>query len=195
MRRGRRQLSNNERSLWNTVASTVTPMNGGKPSSTPTKSSVPEAIAKRTTTAAKETPRTTRASPIDAGDPKRAQLVGRGRLPIDAVIDLHGMRQDEADRSTAAFIARGVQRGHRVLLIITGKGNKASNPGGSGVLRQRFLQRMEEGAYGPGIASVRPAHQRHGGRGAFYVLLKAPKRSTGRRETVTKGSRGTSMPR
>ncbi|MEO1657248.1 MAG: Smr/MutS family protein [Pseudomonadota bacterium] len=134
-------------------------------------------------------------SPIDAGDPKRAQLVGRGRLAIDAAIDLHGMRQEEADRATSAFIARGIQRGHRVLLIITGKGSKASETGGRGVLRQRFLQRMDDGAYGPGIASVRPAHQRHGGRGAFYVFLKAPKRSTAHRESVTKGSRGVSMAR
>ncbi|MEM9284559.1 MAG: Smr/MutS family protein [Pseudomonadota bacterium] len=196
MRRGRRQLSSSERTLWNTVARTVTPIHGTVKPSAPSPSPIPEAAAKRATTAAKETPRAPVGSPIGAGDPRRAQLVGRGRLPIDAVIDLHGMRQDEADRATAAFIARGVQRGHRVLLIITGKGSKASDQGGRGVLRQRFLQRMEDGAYGPGIASVRPAHQRHGGRGAFYVFLRAPKRrSTAHRESVTKSSRSASMAR
>jgi DNA-nicking Smr family endonuclease len=98
--------------------------------------------------------------------------VARGRLSIDAVLDLHGMRQSEAERATAAFFARALQRGYRVLLVITGKG---STPGheGRGVLRKRFLDGIEFGLYGPRIASVQPAHQRHGGGGAFYVFLKA----------------------
>ena len=198
MRRQPRQLSSGERSLWNTVARTVTPIHGTMEHSAQApasaKSPVPDTVKKHNSTVTKDAARPKVAgSPLDSGDPRRAQLVGRGRLPIDAVIDLHGMRQEEADRATSSFIARGVQRGHRVLLIITGKGSKTNEEGGRGVLRQRFLQRMEDGAFGPGIASVRPAHQRHGGHGAFYVLLKAPKRVTTRREAVTKQSRGVSM--
>ncbi|MEO1042632.1 MAG: Smr/MutS family protein [Pseudomonadota bacterium] len=197
MSRGRRQLTSSERSLWNTVARTVTPIQSTVASnSAPTGTVVPEVVAKRATKAAKDAPRPKGAgSPINSGDPRRAQLVGRGRLAIDAVIDLHGMRQEEADRATSAFIAKGVRRGHRVLLVITGKGSKAGEHGGRGVLRQRFLQRIELGAYGPGVTSVRAAHQRHGGRGAFYVFLKAPKSSAARREHVTKDLRGGPMAR
>jgi DNA-nicking Smr family endonuclease len=95
-------------------------------------------------------------------------------LEIDAVLDLHGMRQDEADRATAAFIARATDLKQRVVLVITGKGSKEGSEG-RGVLRKRFLDGIEFGLYGSRIASVKPAHQKHGGRGAFYVFLKAPK--------------------
>ncbi|MEM7740868.1 MAG: Smr/MutS family protein [Pseudomonadota bacterium] len=190
MSKGRRQLTSGERSLWNTIARTVTPIHSTvAPSAAPT-GAVPPAVAQRAAKAAKETPRPKAAgSPINSGDPRRAQLVGRGRLAIDAVIDLHGMRQHEADRATSAFIAKGVQRGHRVLLIITGKGSKAGEHGGRGVIRQGFLQQMELGAYGPGVASVRTAHQRHGGHGAFYVFLRSAKRTAKSRQGVTKTSR------
>ncbi|MEM9810831.1 MAG: Smr/MutS family protein [Pseudomonadota bacterium] len=199
-KRHSRQLTNQERSLWNTVAKTITPMEQEHAAHPKT---VPAVHGKNLIMPQPEHPAhhpNTTITPLppllEAGDPQRAKSIGRGKLPIDAVIDLHGMRQDEADRATQTFIARGVKRGHRVLLVITGKGSRTlSGTTAKGVLRERFLQRAEEGAYGAAIAAVRPSHQRHGGSGAFYVLLKAPRRQpTGAKDAVTKRLRGSFKP-
>ncbi|MEM9837860.1 MAG: Smr/MutS family protein [Pseudomonadota bacterium] len=185
------ELTGPERSLWNQVAKTVAPMPGRKTVTTDEMPALPDADLALPAPLSSEglrkplaTPPKT--SPFQAGDPRRARAVARGRLTIDAVLDLHGMRQTEADRATLAFITRCVTRGHRVLLIITGKGSKDSEHG-RGVLRKRFLEAVDAGSFGREVASVRPAHQKHGGSGAFYVFLKAPKPAE-KRASVTKGS-------
>jgi DNA-nicking Smr family endonuclease len=133
-------------------------------------------------------------SPLNAGDPKRERQVARGKIAIEGVLDLHGMRQDEADRATLRFLGGSLSRGRRVVLIITGKGGfEAEHKGeGRGILRRRFLQGIETGLYGQGISAVRPAHQRHGGQGAFYVFLKSKRHQT-KADGVTKSSRRLSM--
>lgn len=193
------ELTGPERSLWNKVARTVAPLPEHQ-----TRLGADDTLPQELTASAQALPAplsseglrkpvvtgTHRASPLEAGDPRRVRAVARGRLTIDAVLDLHGMRQAEADRATLAFIARSAARGRRVLLIITGKGSKESEHG-RGVLRKRFLEAVDAGAFGREVASVKPAHQKHGGSGAFYVFLKAPKK-TGKTKAVTKPLRSLS---
>jgi DNA-nicking Smr family endonuclease len=183
-RRRERRLSEAERKLWNSVASTVTPYKAPKlPEAPPEEPRGKAPKAKpggvRPHTAPPKPSVSLELSPLAKGDPKRIRQVARGRLPIDGILDLHGMRQEEADRAISSFLAHHRALGHRTLLIITGKGGTSGpqSEDGRGVLRRRFLQGIEFGLYGGGIASVRPAHQKHGGRGAFYVLLKAPRDS------------------
>lgn len=173
-RRRKRELSPGERDLWSKVARTVAPL----PEKTLPQPPILDAdkalppLPLDDGRHAVPTPSPPRLSPLIGRDPQREKRVARGRLAIDAVLDLHGMRQAEADQATAAFISRAVARGHRVLLVITGKGSKDSEEG-RGVLRKNFLAGADMGLYGSAITSVRPAHQRHGGRGAFYVFLRA----------------------
>ncbi|GGY36022.1 Smr/MutS family protein [Parvularcula lutaonensis] len=176
-RKKSRQLTDAERTLWNTVARTVAPLPDKKLPELEPKPETPLALSPRKADDGRHaTPQPTppKQSPFQAGDPRRERRVARGRIEIDAVLDLHGMRQSEADRATSAFISRAVSRKHRVLLVITGKGSKDGEEG-RGVLRKNFLSGIEMGLYGGAITSVRPAHQRHGGGGAFYVFLKNPK--------------------
>lgn len=190
MRKGRRSLSRTELQLWNSVAKTVVPLPERQlPELTP-KREPDLALPAHQPTIREQLPKATPPlrSPLEAADPNREKRVARGRLEIDAVLDLHGLRQDEADRRTSAFISRSVTMGHRVLLVITGKGSKEGTEG-RGVLRKRFLQAVEAGFYGSSLASVRPAHQRHGGSGAFYVFLKSPRNLATGRDPVTKASR------
>lgn len=190
-RRRRRGLSPEERSLWNSVARTVIPLPERQAPPEAPRAEPPEPLpppGKDRGRHAVPTAVPPRRSVLEAVDPRRERLVARGRIAIDAVLDLHGMRQEEADRAISAFISRSMGRGHRVLLVITGKGSTESEHG-RGILRKRFLQGVEAGFFGPGIASVRPAHQRHGGSGAFYLFLRSSRKNGLERETVTKGSR------
>lgn len=185
-RRKSRQLSHAERTLWNSVARTVAPLPENKIPELEPKPETPLALSPRKPddgSNANPQPTPPKQSPFQAGDPRRERNVARGRIEIDAVLDLHGMRQSEADRATSAFISRAVSKRHRVLLIITGKGSKDGEDG-RGVLKKNFLSGIEMGLYGSAITSVRPAHQRHGGGGAFYVFLKGPKPN--RPRSVTK---------
>ncbi len=105
-----------------------------------------------------------------AGDPKLDRRAARGRLPIDATLDLHGFNQAAAHGALRQFLARAKARHHRCVLVITGKGAKSSGPG---ILRRRFLEWVDERDVRESIARVAQAHQRHGGAGAFYVFLKS----------------------
>ncbi|MBB4658237.1 DNA-nicking Smr family endonuclease [Parvularcula dongshanensis] len=119
------------------------------------------------------------AARLGAGDPKEARRVARGRREIDASLDLHGLTQDQAYVRLLRFVEVGAATGARTLLVVTGKGRgEARVPFAEaprGILRERFLDWVETEPLRSRIASVRGAHQRHGGRGAFYVFLKRRK--------------------
>ncbi len=102
----------------------------------------------------------------------------RGLVEPDARIDLHGMTQAAAHRTLFTWLASAHKNGHRLVLVITGKGNAGNDEDAPwmksphGVLKQmvpRWLKTAELAAL---IANVRPAHVRHGGDGALYVYLR-----------------------
>jgi len=102
----------------------------------------------------------------------------RGRAEIDATIDLHGMRQAEAHSALISFVMGAKDRGHRCILVITGKGSKGertSNPyesPGPGILRTRLRQWLAQDPLSGIVFGVEEAHPRHGGSGAFYVFIR-----------------------
>ena len=61
-------------------------------------------------------------------------------MAIDARLDLHGMTQNEAHRALIDFVERGYRKGHRCLLVITGRGTRSGDDDygrpRSGVLRE-----------------------------------------------------------
>ena len=52
--------------------------------------------------------------------------LSRGNQPIDAVIDLHGLRQEEAHDALRGFLHAAQRRGDTVVLVVTGKGGAAA---------------------------------------------------------------------
>lgn len=104
--------------------------------------------------------------------------VRRGKLDIDARIDLHGMRQVEAQTALANIIARTRSAGGRCILVVTGKGAPI-DPGEDYITPQPGVirRRLPEWLCGPGnrehVSGYAQAHAKDGGYGAFYVLLKA----------------------
>jgi DNA-nicking Smr family endonuclease len=91
----------------------------------------------------------------------------RGEIIIDARLDLHGMTQTEAHAALEKFVAAQVRAGHRNLLIITGKGK--SNLGVLKTNLAGWLGNLPDAAR---ILGIHQAAIRHGGEGAFYVILK-----------------------
>ena len=100
-------------------------------------------------------------------DHRTEKNLRQGEIALQARIDLHGMTQVEAHETLARFLASAVKAGKRNLLIITGKGR-----GNAGVLKTNlphWLHALPEAAH---VLAIRPAALKHGGDGAFYVLLK-----------------------
>lgn len=112
----------------------------------------------------------------EAGDPRQARRVSRGRRPIDATLDLHGLTQEQAFIALSRFIDQARAIGHETVLVITGKGPPDADHSildrpARGILRRRFID-WAEGPFRDHIAAIRQSHQKHGGAGAFYVFLK-----------------------
>ncbi len=55
--------------------------------------------------------------------------IARGRLALEARIDLHGMIQSEAHGILLDFLLRAHERGLRHVLVITGKGSSLGSEG------------------------------------------------------------------
>jgi len=109
-------------------------------------------------------------------DRRTVERMRRGKLPIDARLDLHGHYQDAAQAELNAFIAGCAAAGCRTVLVITGKGSVGE---GGGVLRRRLPDWLNQPACRPYVLAFAAARPEHGGAGAFYVLLR--RRRDGRR--------------
>lgn len=101
-------------------------------------------------------------------DRRTAERLKRGKLPIEARLDLHGHRQDEAFLELSAFLADSQAAGRRCVLIITGKGEGREG----GVLRQSLPKWLNDPKNRARLVAFAPAQPQHGGHGAVYVLLK-----------------------
>jgi DNA-nicking Smr family endonuclease len=94
----------------------------------------------------------------------------RGRIPVEAEIDLHGLRQHAAQEALRQFLNDCLHRRLHCVRVIHGKGLR-SGPGGP-VLKlivHHWLRKVE---YVAAFAAARPAD---GGSGAVYVLLTVRK--------------------
>lgn len=102
-------------------------------------------------------------------DRRTAQRLQRGRLPIEATLDLHGMNQAAAHEALNAFIARSEALGRRCVLVVTGKGLGRED---SGVLRRQVPHWLNQSPLRQRVLAFDYARPEHGGQGALYLLLK-----------------------
>jgi DNA-nicking Smr family endonuclease len=94
--------------------------------------------------------------------------IAKGRLPLEARIDLHGLFQSEAHAMLLDFLLRAHQRGMRHVLVITGKG---SSMGSEGALKRAVPFWFSKPEFRYLISSYEDAAQQHGGEGALYIRL------------------------
>ena len=86
---------------------------------------------------------------------------------MQAQIDLHGLRRDEARDQLAAFVRGCTRRGQRCLRVVHGKGH--GSPGREPVLKakvQRWLGQSDA------VLAFTQASAALGGAGALIVLLR-----------------------
>ncbi len=117
------------------------------------------------------------AAPVGTLDRRQTRLIATGRAEIDARLDLHGMRQNEAHAALKGFLISAQNRGCRVVLVITGKGSRSETESGSGVLRRLVPLWLQEPEFRQSVISFGASDARHGGIGALYIRVRKKDRS------------------
>lgn len=105
----------------------------------------------------------------DGIDRNTLDRLKKGRLAIEAKLDLHGLTQETAHVALTSFVTNSHALGRRCLLVITGKGGTGK---GMGVLRQSVPRWLNEAPLRALILAIATAQPKDGGDGALYVLLK-----------------------
>lgn len=196
----RRHLSQDDEALWEHTASSLEPLRTRKGRHHAAVPDDPETVppfkAKASPAKATAAPRTSRPPAVEAParpkpppaqnafDRKAARRLRQGQIEIEARIDLHGMRQQEAHAALRRFLFSSLAKGRRWVLVITGKGagqrarDEDSYMGVSerGVLRRNVPMWLGEPDLRAIIVSFTSAAISHGGDGALYVQLRKPDR-------------------
>ncbi len=111
--------------------------------------------------------------------------LARGLVSPDRTIDLHGHTLHSAYDLLDAALAAAIRAGDRVILLVTGKPPRPASerPHASkavrGAIRAATGDWLAGSRHAAAIAAVRGAHQRHGGAGALYIVLKRPRLAAG----------------
>lgn len=175
-----RKLNSDERILWGKVAKTTKPMPGRLEDLL--KFDAEDIAANMPVTGAPSAQTVGKVSVEDRAGVSKQQPKGqhhalerpvkrklaRGRLPLEARIDLHGLIQSEAHGVLLDFLLRAHDRGLRHVLVITGKG---SSLGSEGALKRSVPLWFSKPQFRFLISSYEPAARQHGGEGALYVRL------------------------
>lgn len=189
--RRKRVLTSDEVALWTHVTKHVDPLKPerlqsieavetiGAPEPEPVKLKASKKNAAEPVQQKPKPPATPNIPPLAPLEKRLRQRLSRGHTPIDSVIDLHGMRQDEAHTALRRFVIGAHQAGYAVILVVTGKGANASSEHGAfeerGVLRRmvpHWLRMADLRSY---VIGFENAAQHHGGTGALYVRIRRNK--------------------
>ena len=106
-------------------------------------------------------------------DKRTAQRLRRGKINVEAQLDLHGFKQDEAHMALNRFLTQSSNVGRRCVLVITGKGALSQ---GGGVLRKMVPLWLNENTNRKFVLSFTYSTPADGGTGAIYILLKRKRR-------------------
>ncbi len=178
--------------LWRDTAKSLEPLRRAKgrvhpavsntPVAVPTPERMPEGSQPNKAVVQRDVSAPARAaSPLADFDRKKARKLRGGREDIDASIDLHGMRQDEAHVALRRFLTSSFAKGRRNILVITGKGGPRKpaeddstiyGARETGVLRRNVPRWLAEPELRAIVVSYTEAAVQHGGQGALYVHLR-----------------------
>ncbi len=177
-RRKSGELSVEDRILWSRVAHSVNPLNGRLIPPVPEQSETGDIHKNGAASLIKpvahppyqpnSTKPRSKGAPANMDLPTRRKL-SKGRLSIDATIDLHDLHQAEAHGILLAFLHRAHAAGLRHVLVITGKG---ASFGSAGVLRRVVPVWLKTEPFSGLVGGYDNAARHHGGAGAIYVRLK-----------------------
>jgi DNA-nicking Smr family endonuclease len=184
--RRRRELSADERALWEGVTRSVAPLRPRRRAAAaaePAQAEAPPPGVVRTPAAqpapALVPPAPPPAPPLAPLGRRQRQRVARGRDAIEARIDLHGLTLSQAHNALLRFLRRAQADGAKFALVVTGKGSGSIPRGAAGgglgergALRREvpmWLRLPEFRAY---VVGFEHAHIGHGGEGALYLRVR-----------------------
>lgn len=174
-RRKRGEISPEEQALWVHVARTAKPLKGRKLPELPAEPRLilPDVlVAAPVSQPASPAPRAL--PPLTGLDRRLRRDVARGQRPVEARIDLHGMRQAEAHRALLGFLHHQHHRGVKLALVITGKGGLPDAFGHErGILRRMVPHWLSDPLMRRIVLGFEAAAPTHGGDGALYVRIRA----------------------
>ncbi|QKX01614.1 DNA mismatch repair protein MutS [Wolbachia endosymbiont of Cruorifilaria tuberocauda] len=98
--------------------------------------------------------------------------VDRGKCFISNKLDLHGYSMNDAYYKLVDFIIKNYRVGNRCLLIITGHGNTV---GKADIIKNSLSNWLNDIKIQHVVLYYQQAIKKHGGKGAFYVLLRRNK--------------------
>ena len=187
-----RSLDAEERRLWAHVARQAKPLKGRSLPELPPDAPAPDeaavtgAASGAVSWSARPATRKVSAPPPLAPLERRLKTkLRRGQRGVDAVLDLHGLRQDEAHGTLLAFLRRMQGAGASLVLVVTGKGAAGSGDLGQssahaerGVLRRVVPHWLRLPELRPLVLGFEEAAAPHGGGGALYVRLRRPRHDT-----------------
>ena len=191
-RKGPRHLRPEEQELWRQVKRTATPLHPERPEPAPPvarpRPAKPVATDLKDFRIGRTAPQTAPAHdlvpPVSERigrqpvrmDAKAFGRMKRGKMGIEARLDLHGMTLDQAHPRLVRFILRSYSDGKRLVLVITGKGRQSGDegpmPARRGILRHQVPEWLQSGPLAGLVLEIRHAHRSHGGGGAYYVYLR-----------------------
>jgi DNA-nicking Smr family endonuclease len=174
----KRQLSDEERVLWNLVARSTRPLPGRKLSEIVPAPETRPAVAAPDSKAQPAPPAPPPVAPrlqVQHIDKHTQKKIARGKVILEARIDLHGMRQDAAYGMLLSFLASAHVRGVRYALVITGKGSSSAS---DGVLKRSVPGWLATAPFRQYVSGYEDAAHAHGGQGALYVRMRRLPRET-----------------
>ncbi len=104
---------------------------------------------------------------------KQQKNLKRGAIKPDFIIDMHNMSVDTAFIELENLIKEGYTARKRLLLVIVGKGNNSTT--NTGLLRQEIPRLINSARIKNYVTCIVTASLKHGGTGAYYLLLKNKK--------------------
>jgi len=178
----RRGLHPEERQIWRKVTKTVTPLHASREDMKAILDDMPAPAKRPTGLGQSRSPNPVKSHPVAIkpvpADRSAERRLRRGRVDIDARIDLHGMTQEAARTALGHFLHGARSRDYKVVLVITGKGGTASRPRepgeeAPGVLKRRLPEWLADPELRHLVSGYARSHRRHGGEGAFYVTIRS----------------------
>lgn len=180
-------LKDEDLALWKHVTRDTKPLAKREPPPAPVPETPPAKAAPKAGKETKSTrplPRPRPVAPAKRAEPaiehgraagvdrRSAERLRRGRLTVEARLDLHGYTQDQAHGALDHFLGEAQARGLRCVLVITGKGTTTE---AGGVLRSQVPRWLNEPGNRARVLAFDYAQPKHGGLGALYVLMRRKK--------------------
>ncbi len=192
-------LNDEDRIIWKKVSDTAAPLRG-RPEPARRAKNTRKSGQQNTASKAQTRPKTAQSAsappympirqasastpPALGVDKAMKRKLGRGQMEIDARLDLHGKTRAAAHNILKSFLTTAQARGHRTVLVITGKGDQGlarhtlhsfdviHTPERTGILMRHVPRLLNEPDFRNLIVGFQPAHPKHGGGGALYVRLR-----------------------